>query len=117
MSWIKQDNLHILTVDKYKYSTDQRVSVVFNEPNLEWVLRIKSVTPADAGTYECQVSTKPILSFVVNMKVVGECPVTSEDRESRMGTSEGKTRGNMRKKGERSEITKKRKGKVYRDGN
>ncbi|XP_050723002.1 uncharacterized protein LOC127001843 isoform X2 [Eriocheir sinensis] len=70
VSWIRQDNLHILTVDKYKYSTDQRVSVLFNEPNLEWVLRIKSVTPADAGTYECQVSTKPILSFVVNMRVV-----------------------------------------------
>ncbi|KAK8377683.1 hypothetical protein O3P69_013968 [Scylla paramamosain] len=74
VSWIRQDNLHILTVDKYKYSTDQRVSVVFNEPNLEWVLRIKSVTPADAGTYECQVSTKPILSFVVNMKVVDKLP-------------------------------------------
>ncbi|KAG0728526.1 hypothetical protein GWK47_032319 [Chionoecetes opilio] len=74
VSWIRQDNLHILTVDKYKYSTDQRVSVVFNEPNLEWVLRIKSVATADAGTYECQVSTKPILSFVVNMRVVDKLP-------------------------------------------
>ncbi|KAK8741946.1 hypothetical protein OTU49_002025 [Cherax quadricarinatus] len=70
VSWIRQDDLHILTVDKYKYSTDQRVSVVFNEPNLEWVLRIRGVTPADAGRYECQVSTKPVLSFVVNLKVV-----------------------------------------------
>nr|XP_045618752.1 uncharacterized protein LOC123770693 [Procambarus clarkii] len=70
VSWIRQDDLHILTVDKYKYSSDQRISVVFNEPNLEWVLLIKGVTPADAGHYECQVSTKPVLSFVVNLKVV-----------------------------------------------
>ncbi|XP_037778658.1 uncharacterized protein LOC119575228 isoform X2 [Penaeus monodon] len=70
VSWIRLDDLHILTVDKYKYSTDQRVSVVFNEPNLEWVLRIRSVTPADQGRYECQVSTKPVLSYIVNMRVV-----------------------------------------------
>ncbi|XP_042228408.1 uncharacterized protein LOC121870621 [Homarus americanus] len=76
VSWIRQDDLHILTVDKYKYSTDQRVSVVFNEPNLEWVLRIRGVTPSDAGRYECQVSTKPVLSFVVNMRVV-EAPLTT----------------------------------------
>ena len=72
VSWIRNEDLHILTVDKYKYSTDERISVVFNEVNQEWVLRMRSVREDDAGRYECQISTKPILSFIVNMEVVGE---------------------------------------------
>ncbi|CAL4165201.1 unnamed protein product, partial [Meganyctiphanes norvegica] len=70
VSWIRSKSLAILAVDKYKYSTDQRISVVYNEPNLEWVLRIRGVRTNDSGVYECQVSTKPVISFVVTMDVV-----------------------------------------------
>jgi len=70
VSWIRSDSLAILAVDKYKYSTDQRLSVVYNEPNLEWVLRIRGVRTNDSGVYECQVSTKPVISFLVTMDVV-----------------------------------------------
>ncbi|CAL4142210.1 unnamed protein product, partial [Meganyctiphanes norvegica] len=77
VSWIRHDDLHILTVDKYRYSTDQRVSTVYNEVNQEWVLRMRGVTKQDAGMYECQVSTKPILSFIVNMEVVDAVPSTT----------------------------------------
>ncbi|KAK7077301.1 hypothetical protein SK128_001122 [Halocaridina rubra] len=69
VSWMRHEDLHILTVGKYKYSTDSRLSVTFNEEQQEWVLKIKSVIPQDAGLYECQVSTKPVLSFIVSMNV------------------------------------------------
>ena len=41
VSWIRLRNLHVLTVDRYVYSTDERVSVVHNEASREWVLRIR----------------------------------------------------------------------------
>ncbi|KAA0194630.1 hypothetical protein HAZT_HAZT006792 [Hyalella azteca] len=54
----------------YKYSTDQRVSVVHNEASQEWVLRIRAAEKDDAGKYECQISTKPVLSYIVNVNVI-----------------------------------------------
>ncbi|CAL4143015.1 unnamed protein product, partial [Meganyctiphanes norvegica] len=76
VAWIRHEDLHILTVDKYRYTTDKRVSTVYNEVAQEWVLRIRKVTHDDAGMYECQVSTKPILSFIVNMEVVDALQTT-----------------------------------------
>ncbi|KAF2351483.1 Immunoglobulin I-set [Trinorchestia longiramus] len=70
VSWIRLRNLHVLTVDKYKYSTDQRVSVVHNEASQEWVLRIRAAHKSDAGKYECQISTKPVLSYIVSVQVI-----------------------------------------------
>ncbi|XP_071543064.1 uncharacterized protein [Panulirus ornatus] len=77
VSWMRHEDLHILTVDKYKYSTDGRVSIVYNEAEQEWLLKIKGVRQTDAGRYECQVSTKPVLSFIVNLDVVDELPPTT----------------------------------------
>ncbi|XP_069178099.1 immunoglobulin superfamily member 10 isoform X2 [Procambarus clarkii] len=70
VSWMRHEDLHILTVDKYKYSTDNRIGVVYNEGEHEWLLKIQGVRQEDAGRYECQVSTKPVLSFIVNLDVV-----------------------------------------------
>ncbi|XP_076029134.1 uncharacterized protein LOC143017909 isoform X2 [Oratosquilla oratoria] len=70
VSWIRHRDLHILTVHNYRYSSDSRVSAIYNEVTQEWMVKIRGVTQADAGRYECQVSTKPIRSYVVNMKVV-----------------------------------------------
>ncbi|KAK8718751.1 hypothetical protein OTU49_014500, partial [Cherax quadricarinatus] len=76
VSWMRHEDLHILTVDKYKYSTDGRVGVVYNEGKHEWSLKIQGVREEDSGRYECQVSTKPVLSFIVNLEVL-ESPVTT----------------------------------------
>ncbi|KAK8723210.1 hypothetical protein OTU49_011911, partial [Cherax quadricarinatus] len=62
--------MHILSVGKYKYSTDERVSVRWEEGRQEWVLTIEKVKQEDAGMYECQVSAKPVLSFIVSLDVV-----------------------------------------------
>ncbi|XP_063841389.1 zwei Ig domain protein zig-8-like [Scylla paramamosain] len=77
VSWIRHEDLHILTVDKYKYSTDRRLSVVHDEVEHEWLLKIQSVRQEDAGMYECQVSTKPLLSFIVSLQVVDAPPSTT----------------------------------------
>ena len=38
----------------------------------EWQLRIKDINYSDAGSYECQVNTNPILSHTVFLTVVGQ---------------------------------------------
>ncbi|XP_047501778.1 uncharacterized protein LOC125047548 [Penaeus chinensis] len=67
---MRHGDLHILSVGKYKYSTDSRISIKHNSEQHEWLLRIQDVQEQDAGRYECQVSSKPVLSFIVNMEVV-----------------------------------------------
>ncbi|XP_071543597.1 LOW QUALITY PROTEIN: uncharacterized protein [Panulirus ornatus] len=70
VSWMRHEDLHILSVDQYKYSTDERLSVARQVERQEWTLTIQRVSVEDAGMYECQVSTKPVLSFIVNLQVV-----------------------------------------------
>ncbi|MCL4133779.1 UNVERIFIED_CONTAM: hypothetical protein GTU68_027885 [Idotea baltica] len=43
-----------------------------SEGSDEWVLRVRSVQLRDQGNYECQITTKPIKTFNVFLKVVGE---------------------------------------------
>lgn len=39
----------------------------------EWQLIIKDVRYSDAGQYECQINTSPVLSHTLKLAVVGEC--------------------------------------------
>lgn len=72
VSWIRQRDLHILTVDRYTYTTDQRYEVIHSEGSQDWILKIKYVQLRDSGIYECQISTKPVRSFTVNLHVYGK---------------------------------------------
>ena len=69
---MRHQDLHILSVGAYKYNTDDRISVSLDKAREEWKLVIEHVSVSDAGMYQCQVATKPVLSFVVNLEVVGE---------------------------------------------
>ncbi|CAL4092844.1 unnamed protein product, partial [Meganyctiphanes norvegica] len=69
VSWIRQRDLHILTVGRYTYTTDQRYEVIHSEGSKDWILKIKYAQVRDSGNYECQVSTKPIRSFTVHLNV------------------------------------------------
>ncbi|XP_042226514.1 uncharacterized protein LOC121869317 [Homarus americanus] len=70
VSWIRQRDLHILTVGIFTYTSDDRFKV-FHPPEAEdWFLDISSVTFRDAGVYECQVSTSPKVSLPIHLTVL-----------------------------------------------
>ncbi|XP_066980083.1 zwei Ig domain protein zig-8-like [Macrobrachium rosenbergii] len=69
VSWIRQRDLHILTVGRYTYTTDGRYQVIHSRLSADWILKIKYAQERDSGVYECQVSTKPIKSYAVRLHV------------------------------------------------
>lgn len=73
VSWIRQRDLHIMTVGRYTYTTDQRYEVINSPGSKDWILKIKYAQVRDSGNYECQVSTKPVRTFVVHLNIFGEC--------------------------------------------
>ena len=72
VSWIRHRDVHILTVGRYNYASDQRFSIVRPRPSEDWTLQIKFSQARDSGLYECQVSTQPHRSQFVQLNVVGK---------------------------------------------
>ncbi|KAG1668878.1 Zwei Ig domain protein zig-8 [Nymphon striatum] len=68
VTWVRQKDLHILTVGKFTYSNDQRF-VSFHSGD-DWTLQIKYPNKTDEGTYECQISTVPKMSFEITLNVI-----------------------------------------------
>lgn len=73
VSWIRQRDLHILTVGILTYTNDQRFQSLHSDGSDEWTLKISSPQVRDSGIYECQVSTEPKISQAFNLSVVGTC--------------------------------------------
>ncbi|XP_050725854.1 zwei Ig domain protein zig-8-like [Eriocheir sinensis] len=69
VSWMRQRDLRIMTVGRYTYTTDQRFEVIHSPGSKDWILKIKYAQVRDSGNYECQVSTKPVMSYVVRLSV------------------------------------------------
>lgn len=73
VSWIRSQDLHILTVNRYVFTGDSRFHIIHENPE-NWTLKLDDVRLEDNGIYECQVSTQPITSFSVYLSVsAGEC--------------------------------------------
>ena len=72
ISWIRHRDIHLLTVGRYTYTSDQRFSAHHIPLTHFWQLRIRAVTPRDEGFYECQVSTTPPRGHRIELRVVGE---------------------------------------------
>ncbi|EFX87675.1 hypothetical protein DAPPUDRAFT_312160, partial [Daphnia pulex] len=70
VSWIRHRDVHILTVGRYTYASDQRFTIVKSRPTEDWTLQIKFTQARDAGLYECQVSTQPHRSQFIRLNVV-----------------------------------------------
>ncbi|RWS27222.1 hypothetical protein B4U80_05203, partial [Leptotrombidium deliense] len=70
VSWIRRKNLHVLTVGKFTYTSDQRFQAVHLDNTDDWLLQIGYPQFEDGGEYECQISTTPKKSLFVNLNVV-----------------------------------------------
>ena len=66
---MRHKDLHILSVGRLMYSSDNRYEIVHRENTNEFQLHIHHLKSTDEGVYECQVSTKPITAFYINLKV------------------------------------------------
>lgn len=70
VSWVRQKDLHILTVGRYTYTSDQRFKSLHLDDTEDWTLKILYTQKKDAGVYECQVSSEPKISLPIRLNVV-----------------------------------------------
>ncbi|XP_069997346.1 zwei Ig domain protein zig-8 [Penaeus vannamei] len=70
VSWMRTRDLHLLTVGRFTYTSDQRFKAVHQSGSQDWLLKIHYVQHRDAGPYECQVSTTEPLTHTVWLSVV-----------------------------------------------
>ena len=73
VSWIRGRDLHILTTGTETYTNDARFQVARDAARNDWTLMIKFAQPEDAGVYECQISTQPLISYPVFLSIISEC--------------------------------------------
>lgn len=70
VSWIRRKDLHVLTVGRFTYTSDQRFQTIHLENSDDWTLQVKYPQRKDGGVYECQVSTVPKMSHFVTLNVI-----------------------------------------------
>ncbi|XP_042210310.1 zwei Ig domain protein zig-8-like [Homarus americanus] len=70
VSWVRNRDAHILSVDRYTFITDARFAAWHEALTNTWTLQVKFVEEKDAGRYECQVSTEPKMSHFVQLTVI-----------------------------------------------
>ncbi|XP_017784031.1 PREDICTED: titin-like [Nicrophorus vespilloides] len=71
VSWIRREEQpKLLTVGLITYSADGRIFVEHVRHLQNWGLIIKPVQLADSGLYECQISTHPVTSIFMELKVI-----------------------------------------------
>ncbi|KAG8314596.1 hypothetical protein J6590_089521 [Homalodisca vitripennis] len=70
VSWVRHRDIHLLTVGRYTYTSDQRFESVHSPHTEDWTLRIRYPQKEDSGTYECQISTTPPVGHPVYLSIV-----------------------------------------------
>ncbi|CAH1646493.1 unnamed protein product [Spodoptera littoralis] len=70
VSWVRHRDIHLLTVGRYTYTSDQRFEAQHKPRSEEWALRIRSPQRRDSGQYECQISTTPPIGHAVHLNIV-----------------------------------------------
>lgn len=72
VSWVRHRDVHLLTVGRYTYTSDQRFRAIHQPHSEDWTLQIKYPQHRDSGVYECQVSSTPHLSHFIHLTVIGK---------------------------------------------
>ncbi|KAJ8726800.1 hypothetical protein PYW08_015197 [Mythimna loreyi] len=70
VSWVRHRDIHLLTVGRYTYTSDQRFRAIHLPHSEDWTLQIKYPQHRDSGIYECQISTTPHMSHFIHLSVV-----------------------------------------------
>ncbi|XP_047118804.1 zwei Ig domain protein zig-8-like [Schistocerca piceifrons] len=70
VSWVRHRDIHLLTVGRYTYTSDQRFEAVHSPHSEDWMLRIRYPQKKDSGVYECQISTTPPIGHQVYLNIV-----------------------------------------------
>ncbi|CAG9785753.1 unnamed protein product [Diatraea saccharalis] len=70
VSWVRHRDIHLLTVGRYTYTSDQRFEAQHKPRSEEWALYIRSPQRRDSGQYECQISTTPPIGHAVHLNIV-----------------------------------------------
>ena len=72
---VRRRDGHIIAVGEFLFIEDDRFFVLRDQhrgdDNEQWSLYVKHVSPRDSGAYECQISTAPKMSRVVELNVKG----------------------------------------------
>ena len=61
----------MLYIGDVKFVDDDRFELLPGNGYGDWTLRFRLIREADAGKYECQISTSPKLSQTFTLNVVG----------------------------------------------
>ncbi|XP_026476332.1 uncharacterized protein LOC113381896 [Ctenocephalides felis] len=72
VSWVRHRDIHLLTVGRYTYTSDQRFETKHSPHSEDWLLYIRYPQKHDTGVYECQISSTPPIGHKVYLGVVGE---------------------------------------------
>ncbi|XP_037039596.1 zwei Ig domain protein zig-8-like isoform X2 [Bradysia coprophila] len=70
VSWVRHRDIHLLTVGRYTYTSDQRFRALHHPHSEDWILQIKYPQHRDSGIYECQVSTSSPMSHYIHLNVI-----------------------------------------------
>ncbi|XP_042863040.1 hemicentin-2-like [Penaeus japonicus] len=70
VSWIRHRDLHVLTVNSFTFTNDERFSAHRDHVTGDWVLVLRRPQPSDSGFYECSISTKPVTALSVKLEVI-----------------------------------------------
>eukprot|EP00092_Neocalanus_flemingeri_P016410 GFUD01017760.1.p1 GENE.GFUD01017760.1~~GFUD01017760.1.p1 ORF type:complete len:380 (+),score=133.27 GFUD01017760.1:174-1313(+) len=83
VSWIRADDVTVLSVGHLAFSSDKRISVVqVPRPRLsasDWNLSIENTSLEDDGMYECQVNTDPKINYKIALTVTDPAKYTQTD--------------------------------------
>ncbi|XP_026476327.1 zwei Ig domain protein zig-8-like [Ctenocephalides felis] len=70
VSWVRHRDIHLLTVGRYTYTSDQRFETKHSPHSEDWLLYIRYPQKHDTGVYECQISSTPPIGHKVYLDVV-----------------------------------------------